>query len=129
MMGPSPGFAYAQRRWQTATCAIFRPVGEPVFDPETGTYTDPDPVEVYSGPCQVHPLGSDRPVEFGEAPVSLRQYEVIISGLSETVRVEDRVTFASDADPQLAGTQMWVMDVKKSSLATNRRLVCEELMS
>lgn len=128
-MGPSPGLAHHQSRWATASCTISRPAGDPVFDPATGTYTDPVSITVYSGPCQVAPVGADRVVQFGEQPTSLRQYDVTIVGLAEAVQVEDLVTVSSSADPQLDGLELRALDVKKGSLPTNRRLTCEEVLA
>lgn len=118
-------------RLQAASCTITRedPDGEPVLDPETGEMTDPDPIEVYTGACQVLPTGGDRVVEFGEAPTSLRQYDVTLTGLSEDIHVEDTVTVASTADPRLDGLTLFVLDIQKSSLPTNRRLACEERLN
>lgn len=129
MMGPSPGLAHHQGRWATATCTIARPAGDPVFDPATGTYTDPAATEVYSGPAQIIPTGSDRVVDFGERATSLRQYDVTVVGLAQAVHVEDLVTVTAADDPQLDGLELRVLDVKKSSLPTNRRLACEEVLA
>jgi hypothetical protein len=128
--GPSARLIRFQRRWNVAaTCTITRPGGDPVFDPNTGTYTDPPATTVYTGNCLVAPVGADRVVEFGEAPLSLRTYNMTLDGLTETVNVEDTVTVATAADPQLDGLVLRVLDVKKSSIPTNRRLVCEEVMA
>jgi hypothetical protein len=127
--GPTERLKRFQRRWNTAaTCTITRPGGVPVFDPDTGQYTDPADVTVYSGNCRVAPIGSEQDVKFGEAPLVLRRYNMTLDGLSEAVHVEDVVTVASTADPQLDGMVLRVLDVKKSSLPSNRRLACEEVL-
>jgi len=130
LTGPlSAAGAYA-RRLQAATCVITRedPDADPVLDPETGQLTDPALTEAYTGPCLVLPVGADRVVDFGENPTSLRQYDVTLTGLSEDIRVEDLVTVASGHDPRLDGLELRVLDITKSSLPTNRRLVCEEVI-
>lgn len=123
--GPLAATAAYAARWQSATCAITREV-DGAFDPETGEYGDPTVTTIYDDACQVLPVGADRVVEFGEGPVSLRQYDVTLTGLSEAVNVEDKVAVSSDDDPQLDGLSLRVLDVPKSSLPTNRHLVCEE---
>lgn len=127
--GPLAAAAAYAKRLQAASCVITRSGGEGTFDPETGQVTDPQPVEVYDGPCQVLPTGADRVVDFAEQPTSLRQYDVTLTGLAEDVRVEDTVTVASTADSRLDGMTLRVLDVKKSSLPTNRRLACEEVIA
>lgn len=130
MLGPSPGIAAHHARWHTSTCTVTRedPDGEPTFDPNTGTYTDPADLTVYTGRCLVMPVGQDRVTQFGDGPVSLRQYQVTLTGLGTTIHVEDLVTVTDQADPNLDGVQLRVLDVRKASLPTNRRLMCEEVL-
>lgn len=128
-MMPSPGLSWLQSRWHTAACTISRPgAGEPVFDPETGDYTDPADVTVYTGACSVLPTGGDRVQQFGEGPVVLRSFDVTLSGLDDGVQVGDTITVAHDTDPRLDGMELTVLDVQASSLPTNRRLVAEEVL-
>lgn len=127
--GPLAAAAHYSRRTQSATCTITRPGdGEPVFDPETGTYTDPADVTVYTGSCLVLPTGGDRVQQFGEGPVVLRSFDVTLSGLDDGVEVGDSITVAHDTDPRLDGMALTVLDVQSSSLPTNRRLVAEEVL-
>ena len=105
------------------------PDGEPVFDPDTGNYTEPSALSIYTGPSLVMPVGQDRVTQFGDGPVSLRQYQVTLTGLGTTIHVEDLVTVADTADPDLDGLELRVLDVRKSSLPTNRRLLCEEVIA
>lgn len=130
MLGPSPGIAAHHARWHTSTCTIVRddPSATPTFDPATGTYTDPAAITVYTGRCLVMPVGQNQVSQFGDGPTSLRQYQVTLSGLSVTIHVEDLLTVSATADPDLDGLQLRVLDVRKSSLPTNRRLVCEEVL-
>lgn len=143
--GPSARLVELQARWHTATCIITRsdPDTEPVLDPNTGTYTPPDPVTVYSGACLVTPEGSDRVEQFGEQPVPLRRYTVSISDLTADVRVGDTIWITVSHDPLLTGDAAYsdtyiggylvgqalvVLDVPKSELATVRRLRAEEIL-
>lgn len=129
-MGPSPGMALHEARWHTATCTITRPgAGEPVFDPETGGYTDPPPDTIYTGDCLVTPEGGDRVQQFGEGPVVLRSYTVQIADTTTAVKVGDTITVTGSRDPLLAADRtLVVLDVPKSELVTVRRLIAEEVL-
>lgn len=128
-MGPSPGLASLQARWHTATCTITRPgTGDPVFDPITGTITDPPPTAVYTGPCLVTPEGGDRVQQFGEGVVVTRTYSVSIEDTSVVVKVGDTVTVTASRDPLAVDRTMTVLDVPKSELLTVRRLTVEEVL-
>lgn len=131
LTGPLAAATAYARRLQNASCVITRAdtSAGPTLDSETGELTGTDPAEVYDGPCLVLPVGASQVAEFGDRPTSLRQYNVTLKGLSEDVHVEDLVTVASDADPILDGLELRVLDVKKSALPTNRRLVAEEVIS
>ena len=127
-MGPSLQLTAGEARWNVATVVITRPSGPPVFDPDTGLYTDPPPTTIYTGPCDVHAVGRDEVVEYGEAPHSLRQYDIKLNGMDAIVWVGDDATFTTDRDPALNGRTMQVVDVKKRARPTNRWIVCEEAM-
>ena len=114
------------RRLNRSTCVVSRPGGEPVFDPDTGTYTDPEDVEVYSGGCKIAPTGGERVVEFGEGPVTIRTYDVNLDGPVAGIEVGDTVTVSGSRDPKLNGTDLVVLDVPGSDWMTNRHLVVEE---
>ena len=127
--GPSARLVQLQARWHTATCTVTRPgAGEPVFDPNTGGYTDPAPVAVYAGACLVTPTGGERAVDFGEGPVVLRSYDVQIEDTSVAFRVGDDVTITDSRDPLAVGMTLDVLDVPKSEHVTVRRLTCEEVL-
>lgn len=130
MLGPSPGIAAHHARWHTSTCTVTRedPAGVPTFNPADGTYTDPADLTVYTGRCLVMPVGQDRVTQFGDRPTSLRRYYVTVTGLTAAIYVEDLVTVTDQADPNLDGVQLRVLDVRKASLPTNRRLMCEETL-
>lgn len=129
LSGPLSAISGYGQRLQTATCVISRPgEGDPVFDPETGGYTDPPAQTIYSGNCLVVPTGGDRVQEFGEGPVVTRNYDITLDGLTDAVHVGDTVIVASAADDRLDGMELTVLDVVSSSLPTNRRIVAEEVL-
>jgi hypothetical protein len=114
------------------TCRITRPGdGDPVFDPNTGTYTDPPPVTVYEGPCRI----PSRDVSSSQANVAGASWTVgefpldlPVAG-SESVAVGNTVTYVSSAhDPSLAGRVFGVVEVGRASQATARRLRVTENM-
>lgn len=113
----------------SATCTITKPgAGDPVFDENTGTYTDPAPVTVYTGACSVRPTGGDRVQEFGEGPVVTRQYTIGITDLDAAVEPGHDVTIDTCRDPQIVGKALVVLDVPKSELVITRQLICEEVL-
>lgn len=114
------------QRLNRSSCVVSRPGGEPVFDPDTGTYTDPAPTTVYDGGCKIVPTGGERVVEFGEGPVTIRTYAVNLDGLVENIQVGDDVTVSGSRDPKLNGTPLKVLDIPGSDWMTNRHLVVEE---
>lgn len=122
--GPTGRLVRLQRRWNLAACTITVPGGDPVFDPETGEYTDPAATTVYQGDCAVAPTGSDRVVEHGEQPVELRSYSVTLDDLTD-IPVGATVTVTASPDPGQVDLELTVLDVKTSSVATLRRLTCE----
>ena len=130
MLGPSPGIAAHQARWATSTCAITRedPDGTPTFNPSTGTYTDPADIDVYSGLCLIMPIGQDQVAQFGDGPKPLRRYQVTIIGLDAFIYPGDVVTVTDSSDGHLDGAELTVLDIRKASLPTNRRLICEEAL-
>jgi hypothetical protein len=116
------------RRFQQAACTITTDGGDPTFDPTTGTYTDPARVTIYTGGCLVQPAGGQRVVQFEEQAVSLRTYEVHLSGVASGVEPGQQVAVTSSRDTDLDGLDLVVLDVEKSSTLTNRRIICEERM-
>lgn len=117
--------AYSTRT-HTAECTVTRPgAGDPVFDPDTGTYTNPADQTVYEGACLVVPTGGERVQQFGEGPVTTREHTVSIADLDTEFRVGDTVSITASRDGTFTLT---VMDVPKSELVTVRRLVCEEVL-
>lgn len=129
LTGPLDTAAAYSARLHAATCTITRPgAGDPVFDSNTGTYTNPPPTTVYTGACLFTPDGGDRVQQFGEGPVVTRTYTVGIEDTSIEFRVEDTVTIDTARDPQAVGMELVVLDVPKSEHVTVRRLSCEEVL-
>ena len=114
------------RRFQQAACVVSEAGGDPTFDPTTGQYTDPPRVTVYEGGCLVQPAGGQRVVQHEEQAVSLRTYEVHLTGAAPGCQVGQQVSVSSVRDPDLDGLALVVIDVEKSSTLTSRRLICEE---
>ena len=117
--------AYGQRM-NRSTCVVSRPGGEPVFDPNTGTYTDPEPTTVYDGACKIVPTGGERVVEFGEGPVTLRTYLVTLDGTTGAPQIGDDVSVSGSRDPRINAAGLVVLDVPGSDYLSNRQLVVEE---
>lgn len=113
---------------QRDECEITRPVpGEPVFDPGTGEYEDPDDVVVYTGKCRVQSTAVEDPEtpEYGGREVSLTDYTVTVP-ITATAQAGDTVTVTAAADdPELVGLVLTVAAVQFKSQATARRLRCE----
>lgn len=113
------------------TCTITRPAaGDPVFDPETGNYTDPTPLTVYSGKCRVQVTSSldVRSSELGGQAVGLTRITVTIPVDATDVTPEDTVTIDAAAhDPLLATRTLTVKGAEAKTHATARRLECEYL--
>lgn len=111
------------------TATITRPgAGEPVFDPNTGTYTNSDPSTVYTGKCRVQLTDSldVRAQEFGALAVNLSRVTVSIPIDATDVQTEDVVTITSAVhDPVLVGRDFTVQGVPAKTHATARRLEAE----
>lgn len=102
---------------------------EPAFDPDTGTYTDTPGDSVYSGPCRLGPTeGSDRVVEVGGEPVSLRTYKLRLPWGTEDIAVDQIVTFTTSNDPHLVGRRFRVIDVRGLTDVLSRSTTVEEFL-
>ena len=111
------------------SCTITRPgAGDPVFNPATGGYTDPAPVEVYSGRCRVQVTASldVRATGHGGQAVNLTRVTVTIPIDATDVLPEDVVAIDTAAhDTVLASRTMTVKGAEAKTHATARRLECE----
>lgn len=107
---------------RTATITFKRLSGTPVFDPETGTTTQPT-VTVYSGTCRIQALTDERTVEAGAQNISLRRYRVSLEVEASDIQVDDVGTVDTAGDPSLAGRPLRVISVERGSLLFERDLI------
>src|SRR5687768_11558344 len=106
------------------SCTITRASGEPVFDENTGRYTDPEPDTVYSGACRIAPLGTqDRATIFGDKAVDLVAYQGSFPYDAPLFEKDDRVEVTESADAQLVGRALEVHGFEVKSLQTKRRVI------
>jgi hypothetical protein len=111
-------------------CTISRAgTGEPVYDPETDTYTYPTAGEIYDGKCRVRPADTvDLDQEAGEMVTGARRYVVLVPMSVTDVHRNDIVDVTASAlDSALVGTRFRVLGSAKGSQITARRLACEEV--
>lgn len=110
-------------------CTITRAgTGGPVFDPDTGEYTEPTPTTVYSGACKVQARTSVSTSAVGGELLTMMQVEVHVPMSVTGVQVNDVVTItASVNDAALVDRGYRVTDDPAKSFATARRLRCEEV--
>lgn len=110
------------------TCTVTRASGEPVFDANTGTYTDPNPTTIYTGACRIAPLPvQDRAVLFGEASVDLVAYRATFPYNAPQFIKDDRVNVTTSQDSQLIGRVLEVHSYEVKTLQTKRRVLLQEV--
>lgn len=111
-------------------CVITRTSGEPVYDPATDTYTEPESIEVYAGPCRVRvgQLAADRQPVAGDGKFVLTATGVSIPAHVTGVEKGDYLTVAEARYvPSLVGVRLRVVTVQRASQASAWRLTCEEV--
>lgn len=109
-------------------CTITRGGGAPVFDPDTGTYTDPAASTIYTGACEVQISDglTARQTEAGGAELTVTRVTVKVPMSAEGVQVGDVVTItASVHDPDLVGQEFTVVAGFAKTFGTARRLQVE----
>lgn len=106
------------------TCTITRSGGEPVFDPNTGTYTPAAPSTVYTGRCRVQ-AKADEVVAAGDQPVTLRRFTASLPVATSGIEVDDVLTVTDSADADLVGLSLRVVDAKSGTWLVARRLTLE----
>jgi hypothetical protein len=112
----------------TSTCTITRDGdGERIWNEETGSYTDPPRVTVYSGKCRVRPAATwGRPAEAGELRLMLSAFRVQLPFAVTGVAVDQQVKIDASPDPALAGRTLVVRFIPDmGDNLTARRLTCE----
>lgn len=125
-----PGWAASNRPAATSVladwCSITRPgVGDPTFDPATGTTSAPAPsVVVTALRCRVEVAPARGPEQsaFGEQTVTSRGYVVQIPWDWTDVAVDDVLTVTVSGDPGLVGRALRVLSVAAPSLQWSRVL-------
>lgn len=112
----------------TDTCTIGE-LGATTFDPDTGTYAEGAETAVYSGACRIGMTqGSDRVVEVGGEPVSLRTYNVRLPWDTEGIEVDHVLTVTASNDPHLQGRRMRVIDVRGMTDPLSRSTTVEDFL-
>ena len=109
-------------------CVVTRSTGEPVFDPDTGTYTTPAPTTIYTGPCEVQVSDglSAQTSEAGGQVITAQRLILKVPMSVEDVQVDDVATItASLLDPDLVGQTFRVMGTFAKSFSTARRVQVE----
>lgn len=111
------------------SCTITR-AGDPVFDPDTGTYTDPAPTTVYEGKCRIQLSDAlfpqTREVGGGLVTVQRLTVQLPVAG-TDAVAVGDTVEVTSAVnDPALVGKRYRITGSHAKTHATTRRLAVEE---
>lgn len=115
------------------TCTVERHTGNGrVWDELTGTYSDPEPVTIYSGRCRVRARDAqDQSLTVGEAAWSVTDVVVSLPLSAPAPPVDAVVTITTIgplSDPSLLGSRFSVAgSLSKSSLPTARRLHCKEV--
>ena len=101
---------------------------EAEFNEETGSYSVPSPDEVYSGPCQVRPAGTQgTDVIVGEAEVRFKD-SVGKLPVDTPVEVNDIFTVTgSEYDPDLVGREFRITDVLRDGRQIARVVALEEM--
>lgn len=113
------------RRWHVEADLV-RDNGDPVFDPNTGTYTDPE-TTIYSGPVGLRPQGTEaRIVEYGGQAVTLRTYDVELPADTDVRRGDELTVTASPLDADLVGRTLTVIDVLYDDRQVVRRAVVQD---
>jgi len=132
MSGPESamlGGRLAAEALMVDTCLITSPgSGEPTWDDEDGTYTEPERPVVYEGPCKVQRTALEpRQAEAGERTFAVEAARVDVPMAVVGVRIGQRVEIlTAEYDPDLAGARFRVESIGAKTWATARRLRCSE---
>lgn len=111
----------------TARCTIDRDGdGAPVWDDETGTWTKPDRVVLYTDmPCRVQQQKQPQEASTGGEEVTTHDYLVPVPVSVVGVKVGHQVLVdACPDDLSLVGRRLTVTDVQRGSLVWERDLIC-----
>lgn len=113
--------------WLNDTCTIRSP-GRPEYDADLGYDVTTTGDTVYSGPCRLRPTGGDRIVIAGEAPITLRMYDLTLPWDATGLKVDQVVTLDESNDPHSDGRTFTVTDIQGGTDTAYRRLIVEEVV-
>jgi len=122
------GRALAEQLMTDAVIITAPGEGEPVFDPETGDYSTPEPVTLYEGKCRVQvPNVMETTPEYGGREVTVQTAILSVPVGVEDVPVGATATITAAAfDPDLVGAVYRVTALHHKSQPTARRFRVEE---
>jgi len=109
---------------RTATITFRRASGPAVFDPATGSTSQPKTV-VFTGQVRLqhHEIGTASATVAGAEKVTAHRYQV--SGPVEMDLLTDDVGTVDDCnDPTLVGRELRVVDLQRGSLLFERTVLC-----
>lgn len=120
------GRKFHERHIFKDTLTFIRELGEPVFDPNTGTYDAPTRV-VYTGRGLVTPITQTRGMdeELGGEIVVTNLFLVKVPADVVGIRHEDRVVVVGAHDPELENLTFRVHQIMGETFEMSRRMVVE----
>lgn len=111
----------------TARCTIDRDgTGDPVWDEDTGTWTQPARVVLHTDvPCRIQQQKQPQVADVGQQQVSTHDYLVPVPITITDVELGQQLLVTVNLDdPSLVGRRLEITDVQRGSLAWERDLVC-----
>lgn len=114
--------------WLNDTCTVNAP-GVVAYDPDLGYDTAAAGGEVYSGKCRIRPSGGSRVVMAGDAPVTLRLFDLTLPWDATALLVDQLVTVTDSNDPYMVDRVFRVVDVLGGSDTAYRRAVVEDTLA
>ena len=104
-------FRASERALMDTQVTVVRDSGEPAYDPDTGTLTQPT-VTIYTGPCLLRAAQWEgAPTEAGETQIVRRSTRIKFPADTQVLR-DDRVTVTSSpGDARMPGRTFRITDV------------------
>lgn len=99
------------------------------FDSDAGVESETDGTVVYAGVCRVRPSSGPQVVEAGEAPRSLRLYDVWLPYDTTGVELDHVLTVTDSDDPYMIGREFRITDVQGGSDGAYRKLLVEDTLT
>lgn len=109
----------------TDTCTITS-APSVAFDSNAGYDVETAGDEVYSGVCQVRPLGADQVLLVGEGTASINSKIVRLPWDVTDVRLHHIVTVDASSDPYMVGRTLRVTGIQGGTDSATRNLFCED---